>query len=378
MSRTSKTNPTLEALVALSLIHGLGARRVRLLIRHFNDPASIFKRTKAELRAVEGIGEASALAVLSFKDWAAVEKLIAQTDRNGSQLITLMDDRYPTQLKQIYDPPVLLWVKGNPEALSKPGIAVVGTRQSTSYGKKITQQLVQQLVQQDLCIYSGLAYGIDVTAHQMALEHDGCTVAVLGSGIDVLYPSRHAAVANQIIASGGAVLTECPPGTPPDAGNFPLRNRIVSGLSLGVLVTESAIQGGSMITADLALDQNREVFAAPHALDNVQGSGCNYLIKNGAKLVQTVDDILEELPLEHHADTLSRADLPEPKHADWKLMDLDSESQALCRTLEEQSIQIDELADRLSMSTSQLLVLLLRLEMKGIVIQKAGKMFELA
>ena len=359
-------------------MHGLGARRVRLLVQRFKDTASIFRRSKSELRAIEGIGEASALAILSFNDWASVDELIAQTERNGSEIITLVDDRYPERLKQIYDPPMLFWMRGNHEVLSKPGIAVVGTREPTSYGKKKTQELVQQLVKHNLCIYSGLAYGVDVIAHKSALEYEGSTVAVLGSGIDNLYPSRHASIANSIIKSGGAVITEFPLGTNPDAGNFPLRNRIVSGLSLGVLVMESAVQGGSMITANLALDQNREVFAIPHSLNNVQGSGCNYLIKYGAKLVQTVNDILEELPLEHHSEALTKTDLPVPKKTDWKSMDLDKQSQSICMILEREPTQIDELADRLSTNTSQLLVTLLQLEMQGIIVQKAGKIFELA
>lgn len=289
----------LRTLLALSIIPGLGVRRARQLILKCKDVSSIFKLSKKELQSYEGIGEASALSILSFKDWDQIDSILYQTEKSKSQIITLADPEYPNLLKQIYDPPILFWMKGNPEALSKPGIGVIGTRNATSYGKKQVVRFTRELGEAGLSIFSGLAYGIDAIAHKTAIETGVPTVAVLGSGIDNLYPRKHASLANEIISSGGAVITEFPLGTNPDAGNFPVRNRIVSGMSLGVLVIESGIQGGSMITADLALDQNREVFAIPHHLDNISGSGCNYLIKRGsAKLVQTVDDILEELPLE--------------------------------------------------------------------------------
>ena len=172
---------------------------------------------------------------------------------------------YPFSLKQIYDPPILFWLKGNPEALSKPGIGVIGTRNATPYGRKMAERLSKDIGEKGLCIFSGLAYGVDSIAHKAALDVGAPTVAVLGSGIDNLYPRKNADIANRIFKEGGAVISEFPLGTNPDAGNFPVRNRIISGLGLGVLVIESAMQGGSMITAKLALDQNREVFAVPHS-----------------------------------------------------------------------------------------------------------------
>jgi DNA processing protein len=201
-------------------------------------------------------------------------------------------------------------------------------------------------------------------------------VAVLGSGIDNLYPRKNADLANRIVKSGGAVITEFPLGTNPDAGNFPVRNRIVSGMSLGIVVIESGIKGGSMITADLGLDQNREVFAVPHPIGNPSGTGCNYLIKRGAaKLVQTVDDILEELPVEYEVDSESHS-VAEEK-ASWRDKDLDETAIKICKVLEEKAYQVDDLSDAIGINTSQLLVSLLQLEMDGIVLQRAGKNFEL-
>lgn len=369
-------NKKLRILVALSIIPGFGCRRVFNLIKQLDDPEEIFGLSKRKLRTVEGIGEASALSLLSFDDWEKVDQIITETENNGSKIITLLDPEYPPLLKQIYDPPVLFWLKGDPEALSKPGVAVVGTRNTSAYGRNMAKNLTKDLAEQGLCIFSGLAYGIDAIAHKTALEHNAPTVAVLGSGIDNLYPKKNAALANEIVKSGGAVITEYPLGTNPDAGNFPVRNRIVSGMSLGVLVVESGIKGGSMITADLGLDQNREVFAVPHPLGNPSGTGCNYLIKRGAaKLVQTVDDILVELPID--ASTKDKNPIPEESKPNWQDKELDDSSVKVCEALEEKAYQIDDLSDKVGINTSQLLVALLQLEMEGLVQQKAGKIFEL-
>ncbi|MEX0844417.1 MAG: DNA-processing protein DprA [Balneolaceae bacterium] len=372
----NKKKKKLRVLVALSIIPGFGCRRVYNLLKQLDDPEEIFGLSKRKLRTVEGIGEASALSLLSFDDWDKVDHIIAETEKNGSQIITMADAEYPALLKQIYDPPVLLWLKGNPEALSKPGVAVVGTRNTSAYGRNMAQKLTAELAEQGLCIFSGLAYGIDAIAHKTALEHNALTVAVLGSGIDNMYPKKNAGLANQIVKSGGAVITEFPLGTNPDAVNFPVRNRIVSGMSLGVLVVESGIKGGSMITADLGLDQNREVFAVPHPLGNPSGTGCNYLIKRGAaKLVQTVDDILVELPIEQSSE--SKTVTEEVAKPSWREKDLDKISAKICETLEKEPYQVDALSEVIGINTSQLLVSLLQLEMEGLVLQKAGKVFEL-
>ncbi|MEX0720646.1 MAG: DNA-processing protein DprA [Balneolaceae bacterium] len=365
----------LRVLIALSIIPGLGLKRGRELIRNSEDASEIFNYSKSKLRNIQGIGEASALSILSFDEWEKVDEIIKKTNKIGARIITLADPEYPPLLKQIYDPPLLFWMKGNPEALNLPGIAVVGTRNPSPYGKKMAVKITTELAEQGLCIFSGLAYGIDSIAHKAALDVNAPTVAVLGSGIDNLYPQKNANLANEIIRKGGAVISEFPLGAKPDAGNFPVRNRIVSGMSLGVLVIESGIKGGSMITADLGLDQNREIFALPHLLVNPSGTGCNFLIKRGAaKLVQTVDDILEELPVEKSHETTAEQ-VQEKAH--WKSADLDELSKSICEVLEEKAYQVDDMADKLKLNTSQLLVALLQLEMADLVSQKAGKIFEL-
>lgn len=370
-----KNRKKLRVLVALSIIPGFGCRRVFNLIKQLEDPEEVFNLGKRKLRSVEGIGEASALSLLSFDEWDKVDEIIKETDKNGSKIITLLDPEYPSLLKQIYDPPVLFWIKGNPESLSGPGVAIVGTRNTSSYGRNMAKKLTGELADQGMSIFSGLAYGIDAIAHRTALEHNAPTVAVLGSGIDNLYPRKNADLANEIVKSGGAVITEYPLGAKPDAGNFPVRNRIVSGMSLGVLVVESGIKGGSMITADLGLDQNREVFAVPHPLGNPSGTGCNYLIKRGAaKLVQTVDDILVELPVAHSTENDA---LQEERKPNWREQELDETSIKICELLEKKPYQVDDLSDAVGINTSQLLVNLLQLEMEDLVLQKAGKIFEL-
>lgn len=367
----------LRNIVALSLIPGLGIQRIRPFTRNKKHLEQVFTYSKRKLRTFEGIGEASSLAILSFNRWEEVDALLDEADKNGTSIITIADPSYPELLKHIYSPPVLFWLKGNSAALNMPAAAVVGTRNPTKYGREQADVFSRAMAAEGLCVVSGLAYGIDGAAHRGALAAGGITVAVLGSGIDTIYPRQHTALANEIVKQGGAVITEFPPGTKPDAANFPVRNRIVSGMSLGTLVVESGIQGGSMITAELALDQNREVFAIPHSLDNFSGSGGNYLIKNGgAKLVQTAEDILVELVPERFQQNKVN-DTALPKSYAWRAQELDDFSRAVCTILEEGEIQVDKLSEQLSVPSSKLLVTLLQLEMENLVEQQAGKFFRL-
>lgn len=371
-----KNKRILRALVALSIIPGFGCRRVHNLLKELGDPSLVFTQPKSRLCQIPGIGEASALSILTFDQWPLVDQMLGASDTLGARIIGISDPLYPPLLKQIYDPPVLLWVLGNAEVLSHYGIAVVGTREPSHYGRVSTQSLTRSLSLAGAVIFSGLAYGIDTLAHRTALEHGTKTVAVLGSGIDTIYPRKNMGLARDIIKEGGAVITEFAPGTPPDAGNFPVRNRIVSGLSLGVLIVESGLKGGSMITAELALDQNREVFAVPHSLENVHGKGGNHLIKKGAaKLVQDAEDILVELP------GYFEAGIPQSHPAEqkqgWRSLDLDELSNRICEHLEVQALQIDKLSELVDMETRELLVHLLQMEMDGVISQKAGKVFSL-
>lgn len=363
--------------VALSLVPGLGAQRIRLLLEMAGHPRDIFRMPQKRLQTVRGIGPATAKAIASFGQWEEADRLLEAADTMGARILTCQSPLYPALLKEIYDPPPLLWVKGDPAVLDTDGIAVVGTRRATRYGKKMASRFASGLARVGLTVVSGLAYGIDAEAHRATLGTGGKTVAVLGSGLDVIYPARHAGLAQQIIESGGAVISEFPPGTSPEAGHFPVRNRIVSGLTLGTLVVESGREGGSMITAKSALDQNREVFVIPHSLENRAGIGCNSLIKRGmGKLVDSVVSILEEIRFrypEKIAEVLETAGKPA-----WTQLGLDEFSVRVCTLLEEGPDHLDSLAGKLNVPVHVLLKTMLELEMLGCVRQRAGKIFELS
>ncbi|MDX1591343.1 MAG: DNA-processing protein DprA [Balneolaceae bacterium] len=323
----------------------------------------------------DGIGENIARNLAGFRNWKQVDKILLKTEKIGARLIAFDDENYPELLRHIYDPPLILWVLGNPDALRLHGIAVVGTRRPGKYGLKQTAFWVKELVEAGICINSGLAYGVDTAAHRETLDAGGKTVAVLGSGINVIYPGKNSGLARRIVEHGGAIITEYPPDTPPDAVNFPGRNRIVSGMSHGILVVESGIKGGSMITARYALDQNREVFVLPHPLGTEGGVGCNYLIRSGqGKLIQSRNDIFEELSFTPAQDDDSGTPQPESL---WKNLDLTDEQKNLCMALSTGTVHIDKLSEQMDQPGFKLLPMMLELEMLGAVKQTAGKYFEL-
>lgn len=371
-----KPNSPIREFIALGLVSNLGANRIRLLIQVAEHPQEIFRLSTEKLLAIDGIGPTVASSIQKFNDWDEVDKLLDQTEQTGAQIITFLDDIYPKLLREIYDPPILLWIKGDPKVLSTHSMAVVGTRKATDYGLKKAEEFSKAFVHNGLTVVSGLAYGVDAAAHKATLAAGGKTIAVLGSGIDTIYPARHKALAKEIEESGGAVISEFPPGTIPDAGNFPVRNRIVSGMTLGTLVIESALEGGSMITARSALDQNREVFAIPHSLDNRNGIGCNAIIKRSwGKLVQNVDDILVEIPVSRVE--ANNKDKVNSRNLTWKNLELDELSLTICSMLEEDALHIDAISEKLDLPSHKLLPKLLELEMLECVRQTAGKNFEL-
>jgi DNA processing protein len=337
--------------------------------------ADLFECSVSELMKTDGIGENIAGNLAGFKNWKQVDKILSKTKKAGAQLISYDDESYPELLRQIYDPPLILWVRGNPDALKFHGIGVVGTRRPGRYGIAQTGKWVRELVNSGICINSGLAYGVDTAAHKEALDAGGKTVAVLGSGINVIYPWKNSGLAKRIIEQEGALISEYPPDTPPDAINFPGRNRIVSGMSHGILVVESGIKGGSMITARYALDQNREVFVIPHPLGSEGGVGCNYLIRTGqGKLVQSREDIFEELSLS--PDESQITGVVQPGSA-WKKLDLSEEQMGICTALSKGKLHIDQLSEQVGQPGYKILPLMLELEMLGAVKQTAGKYFEL-
>jgi len=385
MGDTKKTGDAgveLKSLVALTSIKNIGSKRIHQLKHLAGSVSGIFNLTHKQITSIYGIGEAIAGEILHFDQWDEVDEIIRKTTEMGGSIITQKHKMYPPLLKQIYDPPLILWVLGNTKALTDDSLAVVGTRSCSGYGKRAAAKLVKQLVHKNINIVSGLAYGIDTIAHKTTVEEAGKTVAVLGSGIDVIYPNSNRALVDRIIECNGAVISEFTLGTKPDAPNFPVRNRIVSGMTMGTLVVESGKAGGSMITINSALNQNREVFAVPHPLDGNNNEGCNSLIRDGlAKLVITADDIMNEIThlrtsTAVHEEKSGMESQPEPK---WKKADLSEKQQQICIQLDqiESPMHIDELAEQLESPTSALMVDLLSLEMMGCIEQNAGKYFKL-
>jgi DNA processing protein len=230
-------------------------------------------------------------------DWDKINQIISRSHLCGCDTICFDDTEYPERLKQIYDPPFVLFTQGNKQLLSEPQIAIVGSRGATAFGRENAFIFAKDLIKEDIVVTSGLALGIDAQAHKGALSHGGKTIAVVATGLDRVYPSRHKNLANDIVNNNGLIVSEFIPGTLPKAGLFPKRNRIISGLSYGVLVVEATIKSGSLITARCAIEQNREVFAIPSSINNPQGKGCHWLIKQGAKLVEECNDIIEDLNL---------------------------------------------------------------------------------
>ncbi|MGM0588209.1 MAG: DNA-processing protein DprA [Bacteroidota bacterium] len=373
-------------LLGLTLVPNIGARRIKLLLQRFDTAEEVLAASVPELKRIEGIGQRFAHNIHSFDDWEEVDRILEETEKAGAWLIDWKDANYPALLKHIYDPPILMWGLGDPLVLNEPMMAMVGTRRNTSYGRRMAEQFATELVNEDLTIVSGLALGIDTASHESTIEAGGRTVAVLGSGIDWIYPSQNKKLAKEIIQTGGAILSEFPPGTKPDAGNFPPRNRIVSGMSQGVVVIESGIKGGSMITARVALDQNREVFAVPHQATAINGSGCNRLIQRGwAKLVLSAEDIMIEFPdLEQYEPDTGTLDndqqVDDITHQWEKHRDSLSEQEVtICEYLSsaDDPLHIDDLADQTDVQVHVLTSLLLQLEMQDLVEQQAGKYFKI-
>lgn len=367
-------------LLALQRIPGFGNNRILSLIKQVGSAKKVFDYTFSQLKSIDGIGETLAKSILSFNSWELIDRILDKTDAAESVIVGYFDDFYPNQLKQIYDSPLVLWVKGDVNVLSTHGIAIVGSRNPTEYAKKMTVHFTKKAVDKKLTVFSGLAYGIDTIAHRVCTDFNAPTVSVLGSGIDTIYPASNFNLSQKIVETGGAIISEFLPGTKPDAGNFPIRNRIVSGLSLGVLVIETSEKGGSRITANLAIDQNREVFILPHALTNPNGTGNNELIKKGCgKLVQDFDDIEVELPqlgnnvIEHEQDKMGLSHSLQT--ISWREQPISDDLKKICHVLEQNNSHIDDIAEKTGYSTQEVLVRLLELEFQDIVIQRSGKNF---
>jgi DNA processing protein len=359
------------AWLALNRISGVGRVLYRRLIDRFGAPSGVFQSDRRELLGVEGLREQTARNILNFKGEDAVEREIEALDRLKIHLLTLRDPLYPPLLAEIHDPPPFLYYQGCPSPQDRGVMALVGSRNGSPYGIKVTERLAYSLAQQGLTIASGLARGIDTAAHEGALVAKGRTVAVLGSGLDQLYPPENRKLADRIAATG-MICSEFPPGTLPERQNFPVRNRIISGLSLGVVIVEAGLRSGSLITARLALEQGREVFAVPGSIESFKSSGTHRLIKQGAKLVEQVRDILEEIP-----GAFSRGpSVPTEQAVSSPLPAFTPEQEKIWKALGDGPVQVDPLARQTELGVGSLLAQLLEMEIKGWVRQLPGKFFE--
>jgi DNA processing protein len=378
MAAPSRATDT--AVYWLALVHTpqLGPLRARRLVQRFGTVGDVFHASLTELEAA-GIHAASAQAIFGGQSLAAAEEELVRAAAAGAQIVAYDDPAYPALLQQIYDPPILLYVRGAVEILTRPGVAVVGTRHPTPYGLGMAERLACDLATRGLVITSGLARGVDAAAHRGALHGKGRTIAVLGTGVDVIYPKENTRIAEQMLEHGGAIVSEFALGTFAAPQNFPIRNRIISGLALGVLVVEAGEYSGTRITARCALEQNRELFAVPGNVTNKQSWGPNTLIKQGAKLTATWDDVWEELPSQVRTQ-LTPATPPEssaPAAAslfqDESLSPQERKVLALLRA--DESRQIDQLVEALEgdLSPSEIFSALFELEMSGRIRQLPGK-----
>jgi len=365
--------------LALALTPGLGPSRIRKLVEHFGSVARLFQASLTELEAT-GMRAVSAQALATGKSMELAQDELAKAATANARIVSLSDEEYPARLKEIYDPPVILFVRGSVGLLSSPGIAMVGTRHPTPYGTGMAERLAADLAARGLVIISGLARGIDTASHRGAVAAKGKTIAVLGTGIDVLYPKENTRLGEQILALGGAFISEFPMGTPPTPQNFPIRNRIISGMSAGVLVVEAAEYSGTRITSRCALEQNRDVYAVPGNVTNKNSWGPNTLIKQGAKLVATWEDVWEELPTDVQVALGSmQNESPAPASASLFPDEVHSphEQKVLKLLKPDQSTHIDELVEMLEneMSSSEIFAALFELELNGKVRQLPGKNF---
>ena len=356
-----------EAYFIVNLVSGVGPVRAKRLKERFGSLDRALVAREADLRSVEGIGPETAAKLAAWESSTDVAKEQQWAEELGLTVLTMADAAYPASLREIWDPPLVLYIKGKVPETWPRGVAVVGSRETSHYGLETAKKLSYQLGYAGVPVISGLARGIDTSAHLGALAAKGTTWAVLGCGLDQMYPPENDALAAKIVESGGCLISELSLGTSPDKRTFPMRNRIVSGLSFGTLVIEAGRQSGALITARQALEQGRQVFAVPGRIDNPLAQGCHQLIKDGAKLVEGVEDILSELEF-----LLPKESVATPRSLPENLSD---EEKRIYAAIELDETPIDAITQRTGLPSGIVSSTLLRLEMKKLVRQLPGKMF---
>lgn len=359
--------------IALNMVPGVGSVTYQKLLNTFKSPEQVFSASLYALTKIPGIHAKTAQKILNFGFPDHVKRELEYIEKHQVRVITLEDQNYPEQLKTIFDPPPIMYVKGHLLQQHELMIAVVGSRRASTYGRTVTEKLCGEFALKGFTVISGMARGIDSAAHRGSLKAGGRTIAVLGCGVNVIYPSENDRLYHEIVEKG-AVISEFPMFTKPDRGNFPARNRIISGMSLGTVIVEAGSRSGALITADMALDQGRDVFAVPGNITSASSKGTNRLIKQGAILIEHADDVLNALPLE-----ISREVQGIQKEFSFttepSLPPLTQDEQCILAFISHQPIHIDEITVRSQLPSGTVSGVLMMLEMKNVIRQSAGKMF---
>lgn len=356
--------------IALTNVPYIGDVHAKALMQHFGSAERVFKAKMHELEGLEGMGKARASSIKKFTDFETAEKEIVFIEKYKVTPLSVLEKNYPQRLLNAYDCPSLLFYKGVADLNAPRIISIVGTRSHSDYGRQVTEQLIEDLKDEEVVIVSGLAFGIDTIAHRSSVNNNIPTIGVLGHGLDVVYPSQNRSLARQMLENGG-LLTEFPSRTKPDRQNFPLRNRIVAGISDAVIVVETGIRGGSLITAELGVGYNKDVFAFPGRVTDDKSEGCNFLIKsNRAALITGVQDLLDNMGW-------SKAPVKKKKQKEL-FIDLPPDEQLIYNILRErEQIHVDELYLLGNISSSRVAAALLMLEMENIIESLPGKMYRL-
>jgi DNA processing protein len=366
------------AWIALTLTPGLGPKRILKVAQTLPDLSCLFRLSLTELESLN-IPSSSAQFLFTGKARTEAERELVQMSEQKGGILTYEDEDYPVQLREIFDPPPVLWVLGNVKLLTRPSIAVVGTRHPTPYGTGMAEILARDLASRRMVILSGMARGIDTAAHKGALAGNGSTVAVWGTGVDVIYPKENKSLAENILVAGGAIVSEYRLGTFPAPQNFPRRNRIISGISLGVLVVEAGENSGTRVTARCALEQNRDVYAVPGNVTSKNAWGPNTLIKQGAKLVATWEDVWQELPTQIRLQLEGELGFASPEGQAASIVEelplQEPEKVVLNALRHDEAVQLDELMEKLEpkLTSSEIFTALFELELANRIKQLPGK-----
>jgi DNA processing protein len=358
--------------IALTLVPNIGPVQARILVDHFGDAAGIFTAKKSLLDKLEGIGEIRAGCIRHFNGFKRAEEEIAFIEKYKITPLFLTDPAYPQRLLNCYDPPTLLYYRGQANLNACKIISVIGTRSKTEYGKQLTEKLLAGLEDQQILVVSGLALGVDAIAHKTALKHQMATVAVMAHGLDNIYPPEHTQLAKDILKENGGLLTEFRSKTKPDKHNFPSRNRVVAGMSDATVVIETDIKGGSMITAELANGYNKDVFAFPGRTTDPKSAGCHYLIKNNkASLLTGAQDIVDALGW------AEKKHPPRKKQKELFIQLSDEETLIVNLLKEKEAVPIDELRAKSQLNSSTVAAAILNLELQNVVASLPGKLYKL-